>query len=274
VTDGHLLVTLLDIANRASVLINAVYRTPFDVDYKGPLDPVTEADRQANELICRELQAHFPDAPVVAEESDPESFANFRSASRVFFVDPVDGTREFVQRIGEFVVMIGMLEDDRATVGVIQAPTLNTAWYGVLGQGAFRIDPDGTRQRMEPTRVDELSKARIVASRSHRSAKVEGALASLGARRVDALGSAGLKGLAVAAGQADAYVAPMGAGWLWDSCAIDAVVNAAGGRLTDAYGDLIDYRSQSLRNDCGLVASNGLLHQAILERLAQHRGQV
>ena len=97
---------LIAIAASAAVEVLRVYETPFQVDYKGPLDPVTAADRNANELICSQLTASFPDAAIVAEESAPETFANYRDHERVFFVDPVDGTNEFIQRNGEFVVMI------------------------------------------------------------------------------------------------------------------------------------------------------------------------
>ncbi|MDQ2647643.1 MAG: 3'(2'),5'-bisphosphate nucleotidase CysQ, partial [Myxococcota bacterium] len=101
---------LLQIAAAASVEVLRIYQTPFQVDYKGPADPVTEADRVANALICERLAEAFPDAAIVAEESAPESFANFREHERIFFVDPVDGTNEFVNRNGEFVVMIGAVE--------------------------------------------------------------------------------------------------------------------------------------------------------------------
>ena len=100
----------------ARVLIRKVYRTPFGVNYKGPQDPVTEADRRANALICEELEREFPGVPIVAEESDPVGvFAALPGRQiAIFFVDPVDGTREFVDRNGEFAVMIGLVEGARA----------------------------------------------------------------------------------------------------------------------------------------------------------------
>src|SRR5690606_3272943 len=129
--------TLLPIARAAADVISRVYRTPFDVDYKGPSDPVTVADREANELICAALRDRYPDVPIVAEESDPATFADFRSHRHVFFVDPLDGTREFVKRNGQFVVMIGLLADERALAGVIHVPDEDRAYAGVVGEGAF-----------------------------------------------------------------------------------------------------------------------------------------
>jgi 3'(2'), 5'-bisphosphate nucleotidase len=265
--------SLLEIIRDAAEVVLEIYRNPFGVDYKAPRDPVTAADRRANELICRRLQQVFPDVPVVAEESDPESFADFRSSDRIFFVDPVDGTREFVDRNDEFVIMIGMVCGERAELGVISAPALGTIWVGQVDEGAIEIDGSGKERAIEASTTKTLSEARIVASRSHRNAALESALEALRAAKLLSLGSAGLKGAAVARADADAYVAPHYAGQRWDVCAVDALVNAAGGRVTDAYGKAIDYRAASIKNDRGVVVSNGLLHSEILERLSVARNR-
>jgi len=266
-----LLETLDSIAREAAALIMQVYGTKFSVDFKAPRDPVTEADRQANELICTRLSRLFPDVPIVAEESEPETFAGYRTAERIFFVDPLDGTREFVARNGEFVVMIGYVEGPRAIASVIHAPESGVSWLGELGHGAYQKQADGSRKPISVSSVSTLAQARIVGSRSHRDPAVEQALASLGARELLALGSAGLKASVVAHGAADAYVAPHYAGKRWDACAADALISAAGGKLTDSRGDLFDYRSEFLDNDRGVVASNGLFHDAIIEKLAAAR---
>ena len=260
------------IAREAAVLILEVYATKFSVDFKAPRDPVTEADRRANELICDRLSQQFPNVPIVAEESEPETFAEYRAAERIFFVDPLDGTREFVARNGEFVVMIGYVEGDRAAAAVIHAPESGISWLGAVGSGAFQLDAQGVETPISVSAVSALGDARIVGSRSHRNPALEQALGALGARELVALGSAGLKASVVAHGAADAYVAPHYAGKRWDACAADALINAAGGKLTDSRGELIDYRSERLDNDRGVVASNGLLHDAIIESLERARG--
>jgi 3'(2'), 5'-bisphosphate nucleotidase len=258
---------LLQIAAAASVEVLRIYQTPFQVDYKGPADPVTEADRVANALICERLAEAFPDAAIVAEESAPESFANFREHERIFFVDPVDGTNEFVNRNGEFVVMIGAVEGDRATAAVVHAPTTGLVWAARIGGGAFRIEADGKRTPLSVSDVAELGQARLVASRSHRTPQVERALDALSALAVNAQGSAGLKGARVAEGSADAYVAPQYAGKSWDVCPTDVLVSAAGGRVSDARGKPLGYRGPSLSQESGLVATNGRMHDEILARL-------
>jgi 3'(2'), 5'-bisphosphate nucleotidase len=269
---ANLLETLDAIAREAAVLIRRVYATEFSVDFKAPRDPVTEADRQANELICERLNKLFPSVPIVAEESEPATFAGYRQAERIFFVDPLDGTREFVARNGEFVVMIGYVDGERASASVIHAPESGISWLGELGNGAYQTEADGSKKPISVSHVRTLAEARIVGSRSHRNPALEQALAALGARELVALGSAGLKASAVAHGAADAYVAPHYAGKRWDACAADALISAAGGKLTDSHGELIDYRSEKLDNDRGVVASNGSFHDAIIEKLALSRG--
>ena len=267
-----LLGTLDAIAREAAILILQVYATKFNVDFKAPRDPVTEADRKANELICDRLSQRFPNVPIVAEESEPETFVGYRTAERIFFVDPLDGTREFVARNGEFVVMIGYVDGARATASVIHAPVSGISWLGELGNGAYQVEADGSQKPISVSALGTLGEARIVGSRSHRSPALEQALASLGAREVVALGSAGLKASVVAHGAADAYVAPHYAGKRWDACAADALISAAGGKVTDSRGDRFDYRSERLDNDRGVVASNGLLHDTIVEKLELARG--
>lgn len=264
--------TLDRIAREAAVLIREVYRTQFSVDFKAPRDPVTEADRSANTLICERLAALFPNVPIVAEESEPESFSGYRKAERIFFVDPLDGTREFVARNGEFVVMIGFVDGDRARAGVIHAPESGISWLGEVGQGAYQVDAQGVRKPITVSAAANLAEARIVGSRSHRNPELERVLAGLGARELVALGSAGLKASAVANATADAYVAPHYAGKRWDACASDALIHAAGGKLTNAYGEPFDYRSAALDNDRGILATNGQIHDAIVARLAAVRG--
>jgi 3'(2'), 5'-bisphosphate nucleotidase len=151
---------------------------------------------------------------------------------------------------------------------VVHAPAQNRAWLGEVGHGASRIDPDGSRHSIRCSSLNELGAATMVASRSHRSASLLKAKSLMGVSRWLELGSAGLKAAAVATGEADAYIAPRRAGKRWDACAPDAIVTAAGGCFTDQIGEPIDYRGASLSNERGFIATNGFLHDAVVERLA------
>jgi 3'(2'), 5'-bisphosphate nucleotidase len=262
---------MLGIAREASVVVASVYATEFLVDYKGPADPVTQADREANALICARLAEVFGPVPVVAEESDESEFADWVGAPRVFFVDPLDGTLEFVAKNGDFVVMIGLAEKGRPVAGVVVAPAYGTAWAGAEGLGAFEVAPAGEKTSIRVSDIDDLAQARMVVSRSHQSDRLQRVIGSLGITHVVPLGSAGLKAADVAAGRSDLYVQPGRAGKRWDTCAPEAIVAAAGGLCTDSLGRAIDYRGPELSNNSGFVASNGKLHSRILDQMKHNR---
>jgi len=255
------------IARAAGDGIMRIYSGAFQVDYKEPGDPVTDADREANTLICEQLLVHFPDAAIVAEESPSQSYTGYREHSRVFFVDPLDGTREFVARNGQFVVMIGLLVDDQPTLGVVYAPVTGTLWYGAPDLGAHRVERDGTQREIRVSDVASPEAACLAVSRSRRSERLKHVLRRVAPRQVVPMGSAGLKGAQVADGAADAYLALGPAGKYWDACAVEALVTAAGGRVTDACGRRLHYRSHLLELDEGLLAANVALHDALLARL-------
>lgn len=260
------------IAREAGQGILRVYSGEFQVDYKSPGDPVTDADRQANELICTRLSAEFPDAAIVAEESASQSYAGYRASRRVFFVDPLDGTREFVARNGQFVVMIGLLVDALPTLGVVYAPVTDTTWCGERGAGAYRVDASGKEELIRVSEVSEPRDSRITVSRSRPSARLQQVLQAIGPRRVDPMGSAGLKGSHVADNSADAYLTLGPSGKHWDACAMDAVVSAAGGHVTDAMGQPLDYRAAELELSRGILAANPALHRSLLARITQAGG--
>jgi 3'(2'), 5'-bisphosphate nucleotidase len=261
----------LKVAQKAAEIVMRVYATPFGVDYKGKDDPVTQADREANAFIVGELARAYPGVPVVAEESDPETFAGYADAEAAWFVDPLDGTREFVAKNGEFAVMIGLAIAGRAVCGAIVCPADGRrarSLAGVVGQGAFELHPDGARTPIRVSSQADVTHARAVVSRSHRPPFFDDAMRAVGAAAVVPTGSSGVKAARVALGDADAYLQPGPAGMLWDACAPDALVRAAGGLLTDAHGQDFDYRAKDVVNHRGLVATNGALHAAVISRLA------
>jgi len=262
---------VLAIARRASQVVMQVYAAPFQVDYKEQDDPVTRADRDANVLICAALAADHPGIPIVAEESDPASYAGYASAAAAWFVDPLDGTREFVKRNDEFAVMIGLAEHGVATLGVIVCPAIGRAFVGAMGMGAFEVAEDGSRKEIHVSGAKTLAEAQLVMSRSHGSVALEELAVRLGFGKVTRCGSAGVKATRIATGEADVYAQPGRAGALWDACAPEALVTAAGGRATDARGTIIDYAARELPNHHGFVATNGLLHADVLELVARFR---
>ncbi len=261
---------VLRIARRAGDLVREVYAAPFTVELKAPGDPVTVADRKSNDLICAALAASFPGDSIVAEESVPsgDEVARLVGAERVWFVDPLDGTREFTDRIGEFAVMIGLAVKGRASLGVVLTPVDGRALAGRVGAGAFSEGEDGARSPLSVSTVRSPHEATLMVSRSHRPPALEPVIRRLGITRVVPCGSVGVKVARLFTGVGDLYMhAGLGAK-RWDTCAPEAVLVAAGGRFSDLDGAPIDYASPDLMLRRGLIASNGFLHDAAIEAVA------
>ncbi|HTN89011.1 MAG TPA: 3'(2'),5'-bisphosphate nucleotidase CysQ [Sorangium sp.] len=263
---------IVRIARAAAAVVMDVYATPFTVEMKGPGDPVTRADREANALICSALEAAFPGEAILAEESVPaadELAARFRQ-ERVFFVDPLDGTREFADRNGEFAVMIGLSVRGRAALGVVVMPTTGEALAGRADEGgsdggfAFLEAKDGSRRPLRVSSVGAPADAALIVSRSHRPKELEPLIARLGITRVVPCGSVGVKIARIATAEVDLYIHGGGGAKLWDSCAPEAVLRGAGGRFTDLAGAPIDYAGPGLKLARGIIASNGALQDAVV----------
>jgi 3'(2'), 5'-bisphosphate nucleotidase len=251
---------LVRVAVAASSIIRRHYATKFAVDYKIGDDPVTAADREANEFICAELTRAFPGVPIVAEESDPSTFDVRRDADACFFVDPLDGTREFVARNGEFAVMIGLARRGRAALGVVVAPETNRIFAGGPSVPSFEI-VGGARRPISPRRDADAKSARAVVSRSHTTPGTLEALARMGVTHIEKLGSAGLKAAAVACGEADLWIQNGPAGKLWDACGPEAIVLGARGHY-GVRGAPPSYADGPLDLDAVVVAANEALFDA------------
>lgn len=261
------LAEVLRIARCASERVRAIYTTSFAVTLKGPNDPVTRADHEADAIICRALEASFPGDAILAEESAPADAAEIASRAareRVWFVDPLDGTREFVARTGEFAVLIGRAVNGRADLGVLVMPVSGEALAGRVGVQAFHEDGHGVRRLIRVGDEVDPRRATMLISRSDRPAIVAAVIERLGLARVVGCGSIGVKIARIALDQADVFVYAVGRAKRWDTCAPEAVLTAAGGRVTDLRGAAVSYASPDLNVLGGIVATNGALHEAVL----------
>lgn len=258
--------TLIRIAQQASALVLDIYRKPFDVEMKGPEDPVTIADRQANDLICEALRKTFS-ASIVAEEDAPtgEALRQALSSEEVFFVDPVDGTWEFVEKKDEFCVMIGLCKAGVPTLGVVAAPVTGMVYAGEPGTGAFSQTPTGSRSAIRVSPQTTMSEATLMVSRSHRPDLLEQLKQELGFGREQTMGSVGLKVCRVAVGGAEIYLHGGGGAKRWDTCGPEAILRAAGGDFSDLDGTPINYRAEDLVVREGIVATNAVLHTRVVQ---------
>ena len=251
------------LAREAGRVILDHYQRGTPVEFKGPgkADPVTQADRDANHLIVDGLARAFPTDAILAEESTPA--ADRRSHRRLWCIDPLDGTREFIDHNGQFVVMIGLAVDGEAVMGVVYQPTEDVLWWGAAGRAA-RERADQTTP-LGPSRCGDPREARIVVSRSHRSTTVTKVTAALGIPHEEPLGSVGLKVARVASGEADVYLSMSTNTREWDACAPEAILRAAGGRMTDVLGDPLRYNKDDVSTPRGLLATNGALHTRVVD---------
>lgn len=258
---------MIRIAREASEVLRARSDKDFSVDYKGKDDPVTTLDREVNTLVCDALAREYPHVPIVAEEGEASSWEVRKTAPEVFFVDPVDGTRELIAKNGQFCVMIGLAREGRPVGGVVAWPAHNRI-FAAWENAAFEIDQDGARKTLRCVDVDSIHDARIVVSRSHPDPETRALLDRLGVKEQLAFGSTGLKVALVASGQVQGYVHAVtrGGGKLWDACGPEAIARAAGARFTDASGRPIDYRG-NLALDAGLVVAAPDVHRALLAAL-------
>lgn len=229
------------LARRAAEAILSVYAAPVTAVLKDDQSPLTEADLAAHRLIVAGLAALTPDLPVLSEESEPLPTAVRRRWSSYWLVDPLDGTREFVSRNGEFTVNVALISRGRPVLGIVQVPVQDRCYVGIPGLGAWRSDGDGPGQ---PLRVAATPPGppRVLGSRSHRGSSLDAFLVALGPHELISAGSA-LKFCRLAEGAADVYPR-LGPTSEWDTAAGQAVVEAAGGYVVELSGTPLAYNQR------------------------------
>ena len=237
---------LLDIASAAGQAILEVYHQDFPVTQKDDKSPLTAADLASHRIIVDGLRRIEPDTPVLSEEGAKIPYAIRGQWQRYWLIDPLDGTREFVKRNGEFTVNIALVEKGRPVVGVVHVPVSGVSYLGQVGQGAWKIAADGSTQAVRVCEKHPPS-VRVAGSRSHAGDSLVRFLERLGNHELVSIGSS-LKLCLVAEGSADIYPR-LGPTSEWDTAAAQAIVEAAGGLVTDTRLRPLRYNTKdSLRN--------------------------
>ena len=240
-----LLDQVTDICRRAGDAVLDVYGSEFTVDVKEDRSPLTEADRRAHRIIVTALAELTPGWPVLSEESPRADFDARQGWTTYWLVDPLDGTKEFIKRNGEFTINVALIEQRRPTLGAVRAPALGVDYFGALTLGAWR-QPDGGAREAIRASANASSPVRVVGSRSHRGASLDKLLARVGDYTMVPMGSS-LKICLVAAGDADLYPR-LGPTSEWDTAAAHAVLESAGGYLVDLNGQRLDYNKGDILN--------------------------
>lgn len=251
-----------DVARQAGKAILEVYASRFDVRYKGPDDPVTDADLRAEEIIVEALRREFPQDGIVSEERPVSQDA--RRKSRVWYVDPLDGTGEFVAHTGEFSVIIGLVESGLPKFGMIYRPIDNLLFSGVRDESAWMVRGEEQPRRAWVSAHTPPHPLRLAVSRSHRHPLIDRIKSRLGNATEIPCGSVGSKVSLLVSGQADAYVEPTSYTSRWDVCGPEAILRGAGGFMSDMAGGPIRYDTPEIRNTKGFVATNRACHGEML----------
>ncbi|MCA9600823.1 MAG: 3'(2'),5'-bisphosphate nucleotidase CysQ [Myxococcales bacterium] len=261
-----------EIARDAGKILLEIYATDFGFELKGKADPVTEADQRANEFLVKKLRERFPEDGIVAEETADQSDAT--RFERCWYVDPLDGTKEFIAKNGEFSVMVGLAIGGEAKLGVVFQPVRDKLYRGVVGHGAT-LHERGEWRALEVSEEANPAKLALVASRSHRPADLDELIRRLGITKEAASGSVGLKIGIIAERQADLYVHASDRSSKWDACAPEAILRAAGGRFTDVGGAPFRYDEADIKNRRGILACNATAYEKVfpvIHALATERG--
>lgn len=262
--------TAMELARGAGSIVMSLYSGEIEVERKVGADnfiePVTVADRNASRLIVDGLEKAFPDDGILSEE-EVDSADDRLAKKRVWMIDPIDGTIGFINRDGDFAVQIGLADDGRPVLGVVFLPFHDEMYFAVRNGGAFVASGGSEPARLGVTVNSDFQTVRLASSRSHRSEKMNRVVEELGMLSEVRRGSVGLKIGLIAKRTCDLYVHLSSRTKFWDTCAPQVIIEEAGGRITDLFGEPLGYDGRDVRNHNGIVASNGLVHDETVDRL-------
>ncbi|MEM6960549.1 MAG: 3'(2'),5'-bisphosphate nucleotidase CysQ [Myxococcota bacterium] len=249
------------IAKEAGQRILELYHGEIEVKMKGTADPVTEADTRANAYIVGQIQQAFPGDGIVAEEN--VDHGDSLGKERIWYVDPLDGTKEFIAKNGEFSVMIGLTIGGNSKMGVVYQPVGDKLYSGVVGVGASLRVGDRTTA-LQVSETASMDSVRLVVSRSHRSQATDDLVAQLGIQHEVCSGSVGLKVGMIAERRADLYVHLSDRSSAWDACGPEAILVAAGGCFRDLAGEPFVYGGTEMANRRGILACSSEILDEVL----------
>ena len=249
----------IEAAVRAGGVIMRIYQGAFEVSTKTDGSPVTEADLASNEVIKEIL---LPAGHAILSEEDADGSQRL-SEDTVWIVDPLDGTSDFVDRTGEFTVMVALVKNGVPILGVIGWPAEETLFVAQKGRGTCKYS-EREWKKMSVTAVSELSKCRVVGSRHHLSPREKSFIKSLGINDFTSVGSS-LKVAKIASGMAEIYITTTNKMKEWDTAASHCIISEAGGKMTDVSGNAITYNNADVRHLNGILVTNGLVHERVVK---------
>jgi 3'(2'), 5'-bisphosphate nucleotidase len=259
-----------ELARAAGAVLLRHYNSPFLVEQKvnalQETEEVTAADREANELIVDRLRKEFPDDGILAEESTDTEHR--LEKERVWLIDPMDGTKNFIRRDGDFAVQIGLAVKGESVLGTVYQPVREVLYRAVRGGGSWIEEKNDAARRMSVSNRANPNEMVLASSRSHRSPRMERVVSAFQFRNEVRRGSVGVKIGLITEQQADLYLHLSPSTKQWDTCGPEIILHEAGGRLTDLFGQPLRYNGIRIDNRNGIVATNGAAHEIVIENLA------
>lgn len=258
----------IELAREAGAAILDYYDRPLKIEQKsgsGDFEPVTQADKTANEIIVQRLKKDFPKDGILAEESIDTS--RRLSKERVWMIDPLDGTTGFIDGNGDFAVQIGLAQSGKPVMGVVYQPLTGVLYRAVMGGGAWIERPEFDVERAYVSDHSDVSTMRLAASRPHRSPRMDTVIQAFGLKEEVRRGSVGIKVGLIIEQQCDLYIHLSPRTKQWDTCAPEIILHEAGGILSDLFGQPLTYNNADVQNRNGVVASNAVSHDRIIDSL-------
>lgn len=246
-------------AQEAGEAILEIYQKDYNTFTKTDDSPVTDADLKSNKII-NEILSNTKYSILSEEDIDDQ---NRLSKDMIWIVDPLDGTSDFIDKTGEFTVMIALIQNKKPILGVIAWPTEKTLFVAQKNCGAFRYS-DNKWDKISVTKINELSKCRAVGSRHHLSEKEKEFIKKIGIEDFTSIGSS-LKVGKISSGQAEAYITTTNKMKEWDTAASYCIVSEAGGKMTDMLGNELTYNNKNVYHQNGILVTNGLIHDKIVK---------
>ncbi len=251
-----------EITIEAGKKIMEIYNSPdFEIETKSDNSPITRADKAANDYIVQKVQEKYPDFGLLSEESKDTKERLHKEY--VWVIDPLDGTKEFIKRNGEFTVNVGLVKNGKPVLGVVFIPVRNEIYYAVEGRGAFYQSMNSEKMKITASDKSEYNEMVMVKSRSHASEKLIKIINKYKFKEVKDSGSS-IKICLIAFGLADIYFR-FGNTNEWDICAAHCVLSEAGGKMTDCLGNSFIYNKVDPLNQNGFIVSNNTMHHKFVE---------
>ena len=255
--------SLMDAITEAGEKIREVYDTDFEVIKKDDNSPITKADLESNRILRSALEK--TGIPILSEEDEDDK--SRLESEKVWIIDPLDGTQDFVNRTGEFTVLVGLVENQIPVMGLVYLPTQKILYYGEKGLGAFCYKSEKW-EKISIRDVRDLKDCLALVSRHHLSDREKQLLEHLEISKTAQIGST-LKVMEVAAGRADIYLTTTTKMHQWDTAASWCIISEAGGRMTDLSGDELVYNTDNIFHLNGLLISNGLVHETAVSKISE-----